>query len=197
MILALDLDGVVLTGHAEGGRWDRYLARDLGIEPARLQENFFRPYWKSIMTGQRDLFEVLDACWPAMKCKSTPREFVDYWFRCDYTVDDALLKVIDAWRAQGKSCVLATNQEHHRARYVWVEGGLSRHFDEMFYSAALGVEKPQPAFFNSVTEKVGSRMITFLDDALPNVEAAARAGWDARHYRGVDDLKAAVDLPET
>ncbi len=193
MILALDLDGVVLTGHAEGGRWDRYMARDLGIDPAVLQENFFRPYWKDIMTGRRDLYDVLEACWPAMKCKATPREFVDYWFRADYTADHAVLRVVDSWRAGGGTSVLATNQEHHRARYVWNEGGLSQRFDEMYYSAALGVEKPQQAFFHAVSQKIGSnRDIFFLDDALPNVEAAAQAGWNAHHYRDINDLKAAL-----
>jgi putative hydrolase of the HAD superfamily len=192
MILALDLDGVVLTGHAEGGRWDRYLARDLGIDTAVLQEKFFQPYWRDIMLGRRDLFLVLEACWPEMKCKASPRDFVDYWFRCDYTVDDALLKVVDSWRAGGGTCVLATNQEHHRARFVWNDGGLSQHFDEMFYSAALGVEKPQPAFYRTVTDKVDDRSITFLDDAIANVEAASAAGWTAHHYRNVDDLVAAL-----
>jgi putative hydrolase of the HAD superfamily len=192
MILALDLDGVVLTGHAEGGRWDRYLARDLGIEPAALQERFFQPYWKEIMTGRRDLFEVLAACWPGMNCKATPREFVDYWFRADYTVDHALLKVVDAWRANGKTCVLATNQEHHRARFIWDKGGLSKHFDEMFYSAALAVEKPYQAFFHAVNKKVADTPVVFLDDAIANVEAARTAGWAAHHYRGVEDLKAVL-----
>jgi putative hydrolase of the HAD superfamily len=192
MILALDLDGVVLTGHAEGGRWDRYLARDLGIETAVLQEKFFRPYWRDIMLGRRDLYDVLEACWPELRCKVGPREFVDYWFRCDYTVDHALLTIVDSWRAKGGTCVLATNQEHHRARYVWDDGGLSKRFDEMFYSAALGVEKPQPAFFHAVTEKLGSDEIVFLDDAIANVEAAKSVGWYAHRYRDVDDLKKAL-----
>jgi putative hydrolase of the HAD superfamily len=191
MILALDLDGVVLTGHAEGGRWDRYMARDLGIEPAVLQERFFRPYWKDIMTGRRDLYDVLESCWPAMNCGSTPREFVDYWFRADYTVDNALLKIVDAWRGDGGTCVLATNQEHHRARYVWNDGGLAKHFDKMFYSAELGVEKPYPAFFHAVNKKTDDKIV-FLDDAIANVEAARSAGWTAHHYRSVDDLKEAL-----
>jgi hypothetical protein len=32
----------------------------------------------------------------------------------------------------------------------------------------------------------------FLDDRLDNVEAASAFGWRARHYRGIEDLRAAL-----
>ncbi len=51
-VLVLDCDGVVVRGHREGGRWDKHLARDLGIDAAALQERFFKPHWRAISLGE-------------------------------------------------------------------------------------------------------------------------------------------------
>jgi putative hydrolase of the HAD superfamily len=196
MILVLDLDGVVQTGHAEGGRWDKHLERDLGIRSKDLQRLFFKPHWPAIMLGRRDLHDALEECWPSLKCSTTPRQFVEYWFATDCTWDKAVLSAVADWRASGQKCVLATNQEHHRARYLWNERGLSQHFHEMYYSADLGVQKPDAAFFRQVENRLGRKQeesIIFLDDAPINVEAALQCGWKASLYRGVDDLTRAIE----
>src|ERR1043166_2669602 len=58
-ILVLDVDGVVVLGHPEGGRWDKHLARDLGVASAALQDRFFRTHWRDIALGKTDLTEAL------------------------------------------------------------------------------------------------------------------------------------------
>ena len=195
MILVLDLDGVVLTGHAEGGRWDKYLERDLGIASSALQEKFFKPYWRAIMLGRLDLFDGLRSCLPSLDCRASPDEFVKYWFAHDCTIDAAVLDTVRDWRGRTGRCVLATNQEHHRARYLWNDRGLSENFDAMHYSAELGVEKPEVEFFRLVQERLDAETandVIFLDDAPANVIAAAKFGWRAQHYKTVEDLKIAI-----
>ena len=195
MILVLDLDGVVQTGHPEGGRWDKHLERDLGIASTALQERFFKPHWRAIMLGEMDLFEALNICWPQLNCNAEPNEFVEYWFSRDCTFDPAVLHAVEEWRNSGRKCVLATNQEHHRAHYLWNHANLVRDFDAMHYSAELGVEKPNLEFFRRVEARLGRTSadeIVFLDDVKANVDAASRAGWRAHHYRSVNDLKRAI-----
>jgi putative hydrolase of the HAD superfamily len=195
MILVLDLDGVVLTGHAEGGRWDKYLERDLGIASSALQEKFFKRYWRAIMLGRLDMFEGLRSCWPSLDCRTSPDEFVKYWFANDCTIDAAVLDTVREWRSHTGRCVLATNQEHYRARYLWNERGLSEHFDAMHYSAELGAEKPEVEFFRLVHVRLGTGTandVFFLDDAPANVIAAAQFGWRAQRYKTVVDLKGAI-----
>jgi putative hydrolase of the HAD superfamily len=194
MILVLDFDGVVQTGHPDGGRWDRNLVRDMGMEPTALAEHFFVPHWRDIMTGRRDLLDVLGTCWPQLGSNTTPQAFIDYWFAQDFTLDDAVLAEVGAWRKAGRLCVIATNQEHYRARYLWRDRGISKHFDELFYSAALGVGKPEAEFFRRAQVKLGvdAGELIFLDDFAPNVEAARGEGWAAHHYRGIEDLRAAL-----
>jgi putative hydrolase of the HAD superfamily len=194
-ILVLDLDGVVMLGHPEGGRWDKDLARDLKLDPERVQTRFFRPHFRRAVLGEADLFDILNAMWAELGSEGTPRAFVEYWFAKDSRVDAGVLAAVDAWRADGGKAYLATVQEHHRARHVWDKIGLSRHFDGMHHSAALGAAKPDPEFYKRAHAKLPVSVpkdVLFLDDRIDNVEAAAEFGWRARHYRGIEDLRSAL-----
>jgi len=194
-VLVLDCDGVVVRGHRDGGRWDRNLQRDLGIDATALQERFFKPHWRAIALGGADMREVLARVWPALGSAASADEFVDYWFANDAMLDDDVLAEVDAWRASGGKAYLGTVQEHHRARYLWNTLGLEAHFDAIHYSAGLGATKPDAAFYERLHAKlpVATRSdVIFLDDALPNVDAAKASGWRATHFRGADDLRAAL-----
>src|SRR5579871_2202218 len=143
-VLVLDVDGVVVLGHPQGGRWDRHLQRDLRMAPETLQARFFHPHWRSIALGRAELMPVLESVWHELQCDASPRAFVDYWFANDSRLDHDLLAEVDAWRARGNKAFLATVQEHNRAKYLWKVLGLQRHFDGMHYSADLGAAKPDP-----------------------------------------------------
>jgi putative hydrolase of the HAD superfamily len=194
-VLVLDCDGVVVKGHVEGGRWDKHLARDLGVDPDRLLERFFRPYFHRILLGEADLYDVLDAIWPQMKCAASARTFVDYWFAHDSTLDEQVLAAVDGWRTGGGLAFLATTQEHHRARYLMETMALGRRFDGMHYAAALGAVKPDRLFYERTQAQLpvaAPAEVIFLDDSLGNVEAAVAFGWQAAHFRSADDLRAAL-----
>jgi len=196
-VLVLDCDGVVVRGHADGGRWDQNLARDLGLDTKLLQAHFFKPHWKAISLGEAPMMDVLERVWPDLNCAASPRAFVDYWFANDATLDADVLAQVDAWRGQGGKAFLATVQEHHRARYLMEDLGLAEHFDAILHSAALGALKPEPAFYERAHAKLGvaPRDVIFLDDALPNVEAANAFGWRAHHFRDARDLATALAAP--
>jgi putative hydrolase of the HAD superfamily len=194
-VLVLDVDGVVVLGNPQGGRWDRWLARDLGIAPETLQAQFFRRHWRAIALGEADMLQVLDEIWHELACATSARRFVDYWFAQDSLLNHALLAQVDAWRGQGNKAFLATVQEHHRAEYLWQTLGLQHHFDAMHYSAALGAAKPDLVFYERVQAKLpvaAPGEVMFLDDSLRNVEAAMQFGWRARQYTGVGDLVTAL-----
>lgn len=197
-VVVLDVDGVVVLGHPDGGRWDRNLERDLGIAPKTLQEKFFRPHWHCIATGAAELLPVLESIWPELACRSSPRAFTDYWFCADSKLDHRLLAEVDALRAQGIKVFLATVQEHLRARYLWDVLGLNRRFDGMHYSAALGAAKPDAAFYARVQARLPVDRVdevVFLDDSMRNVEAAADFGWRSRHFTHVGDLRRSLTNP--
>ncbi len=61
----------------------------------------------------------------------------------------------------------ASNQEHHRVVFLRDHRGLGAHFDEIVYSAALGVCKPDRVFFTNAQARMGvtaARAILFVDD---------------------------------
>ena len=95
----------------------------------------------------------------------------------------------------GGRCFAASNQEHHRVAYLREAAGLGAHFDDIIYSAALGVCKPDRVFFTSAQARMGvaaAQAILFVDDAAANVDAARACGWRAMLYRGPESLALAL-----
>ena len=194
-VLVLDCDGVVLSGHPEGGRWDKHLKRDFGVEPERLQSLFFRRHWGRVEIGEADLFDMLDRVWPELGSPGDPRALVDYWFASGAAKDAAVLAQVDVWRAAGGKAFLGTTQEHHRAKYIWETVGLKNHFDGLLYSAELGAKKPDAEYYARAHARlpVASRdEVVFLDDLIGNVDAANAFGWRAYHFRSASDLRRAL-----
>lgn len=186
--LLLDLDGVVVFGHPDGGKWERNLERDLGISPTRMVEVFFNPHFGGVVTGKADLFDTLEEIWHCFDTPHSPEKFVDYWFRSHSAMNMPLLEVVQSWHG---ARFLATNQEHHRAKFIWEDLGLKNYFDGLIYSAQLGVKKPDQLFFEKAQKllNVEPSQIAFLDDSAENVQSALRCGWVAKQYVGIEDLR--------
>ncbi|MBB6489020.1 HAD-IA family hydrolase [Rhizobium lusitanum] len=194
-ILMVDVDGVLVHGRpSDGLPLFTYLEQDLGLRLNVLQEAFFKPYWQDIVTG-RDaleprLSEVLGEIAPQLPAKT----LIDYWFENDSRLDHGLLEDLAALRADGTKMFLATNQEHMRAAYLMETLQLSQRFDGVFYSAALGHQKPTVEFFLLATERVGfaPNEIGFIDDVEANIEAARQFGWKAMQWAPGSTLRDAM-----
>ncbi len=67
-------------------------------------------------------------------------------------------------------------------------------FERLFFSAELGVRKPDPESFRRVTRELDTAPanILFVDDAAANVEAARAAGWRAALFNEGADLEQLV-----
>lgn len=185
--LMLDVDGVVIAGRPQDGQpWSTSLASDLGIDPTRLQTAFFRPFWAQIVTGKLGLAETLDACLPRLGARITTPEFIAYWFARDARLDPEVIEDLHHLRAQGLTVYLATNQEHLRAAYLMHDLGLRDHVEGIVYSAALGVRKPDRAFFTAAAAHLGKppSSLLLVDDTRANITAARTAKWRACLWRG-------------
>ena len=68
----------------------------------------------------------------------------------------------------------------------WFAGGM--------FSARVGLIKPEPAIFDLAAQRFGvpARELVFIDDHLPNVQAARAAGWQALQF--VDATQCERDL---
>ena len=193
-VLVLDIDGVVSV---PGKAWDADLEADLGLDAKAIQSEFFRGEFLEVVRGRLDLFVALHNYLAPKGLADRIDAFVTYWFEKDAAIDRAVLAEADAWRARtGGKVFAATNQEHHRAAYLREQAGLGPHFDEIIYSAALGVCKPDRVFYTNAQARMGvaaAQSILFVDDKAENVDGARMAGWRAMLYRGPKSLAQALE----
>ncbi|MEO4041315.1 HAD-IA family hydrolase [Hoeflea sp. CAU 1731] len=192
----LDVDGVIVNGRPEDGlSWAIDIKNDLGVDPVGLQKAFFEPHWPDIVIGRKNLLDVLSACLPALAPSISPQEFIDYWFEKDSKLDVSMLADCDALRANGATILLASNQEHLRAKYLMDRLGLGKHVDGIIYSAQIGARKPDRAFFNAAVKRCSRSLqdMVLVDDTIANVEAARAAGWHAAHWESGSSLSRLVE----
>ncbi|MGW2215341.1 HAD family hydrolase [Nonomuraea sp. NPDC001684] len=116
-------------------------------------------------------------------------EFGAVPFRVDEEVRELLAKA-----QQHVPVVIVTNAmdtvEEHLDRL-----GLTYFADDLVSSARVGVIKPDPRIYEIAAERAGAdpARCLFVDDRLPNVEAARALGMTGVHYRTVADLAAVLD----
>jgi len=196
-VLVLDIDGVVsLAQPGSAQPWFATLQADWGFDHDEMARDFFQGEFLEVLRGRLDLYVALHAYLETKDLADRLEQFVDYWFEKDAVIDREVLTQADAWRRRtGGRCFTASNQEHHRIAYLRDTVGLGRHFDELIYSAALGVCKPDRVFFTTAQARMGvqaAQSILFVDDAAANVDAARACGWRAMLYRGPESLARAL-----
>jgi putative hydrolase of the HAD superfamily len=69
-----------------------------------------------------------------------------------------------------------------------------RTFDDGVFSGRVGLMKPEPEIFAVAAQRFGppANDLVFLDDHLPNVQAARSAGWNALHFTGAAAAEQAI-----
>ncbi len=190
----VDVDGVLVVSRG-GRRWDADLLADLGIDPSDLQREFFAPHFLDVATGRADLHarlrEVLATLAPSVSAETLVR----YWHEHDAVLDHRLLDDLAVVRGLGVHVHLATVQTHERAAYLWDDLRLSKRFDAIHHSAAVGAVKPDPSYFGAVLARTGfvAREVVLIDDSADNVVAALSAGWSAVRWRPGERLADALE----
>lgn len=194
-VLALDVDGVLVhpSDRFDGGPWDTLIQDELGIDPAALGQRLFRAYWPEIIIGKRDLRETLGTVLPQLNPEVTVDEFLQYWFVNDSRLDEQIAAEVRQWRVRtGGPAIAVTNQEKYRMAYLTDEVGLGQLFDQIVWSGEVGTTKSSPDFYLAAQARVGCsdpRRVWFFDDDQANIDVAREAGWRARYFVGVDEMR--------
>jgi putative hydrolase of the HAD superfamily len=193
LTLALDVDGVLLDSERGGhGHWTNELTNRFGITQDQLRQSFFMRVWDDVVNGRRDIEMALAESLEFMGSEVDVEDVLACWFEADFVVFDAAIDLAQRAASAGIRVVLATNQEHRRARYLRDRLGQMVPLDRVLYSAEFGVQKHQSAFFEVASKQLGvsegSRSeIVFVDDLLENVETARKSGWQA--VRALPDFR--------
>lgn len=192
-----DVDGVLIDGyHARPGerqnRWDKNLLAEFGVDPERFKKEFiYDVFVKKVIVGKLALVEALDKVLPSLGYKGSSMQFVQYWLANDSHVIEPILAILKQVRAKTATPLfIATNQEHLRAHWLWHALKFNEVFDDIFYSARLGVIKPDQAYFAAIEQRLGSftEQPLFFDDTPDVITAARAAGWEAVLVETDDDV---------
>ncbi len=191
-----DVDGVLVHGYHSRPeltrRWNENLLTDMGVDPDRFTNEFiFDLFVKKVVVGQMSLVEALERRLPSLGFKGSPMIFIDYWLSHDSKLNTPLLDLIGKLKARDDlRLYIATNQDHMRAFWLWQAMGLNRLFEDIYYSARVGIRKPERGFFDFVEQRIGPQSETplFFDDTPKVIDGARAAGWEAVLFNTVDDF---------
>lgn len=192
----LDVDGVLVDGRpSDGRRWDHSLFEDLGVSSQALVSEFFAADWSSIVVGEKELLPALERTMAKIAPSVKATDLVDYWFRMDSRIVEAVLADCRRLRRMGVPIYLATNQERMRARYLMEDMQLSQEVNGIVFSGQLGFRKPQAEFFRRAAKAIGHDpdQLLLIDDTIANVDRARAAGWQAVHWDGSSTLLEIVE----
>lgn len=175
--VVFDLDGVLRHFDREA---ERLLEVRHGLPPGALIDAAFGDdLGLSLVTGEIDWPEYAESL--ALRIG---RPATDEFVAMRATLDHDAVRLVERLRATGRPVALLTNGTR-RTDQELAEHGLVGVFDAVFNAAVLGVAKPDRAVYEIVTAElaIDAPGIGFVDDHLPNVEAAGAFGWRAHHYR--------------
>jgi putative hydrolase of the HAD superfamily len=182
-LIAWDFDGVLNRGF-EGGffLWQQGFEADLGVSAETFTAFMFGSgRFEDVLIGKRDLLDLLAEWIAADGVAHSPRTVLDYWLHRDARLDAQVMGWLDRSPAPG---VIATNNEAHRAEFIWQRLGFAARMQRIFASGPLGARKPDGAFFAEIERWSGlpSAEILLVDDAEKNIAAARARGWQAFHF---------------
>lgn len=178
-VLLWDCDGVL-----QHGRVDWRTRLDDAVRPG-FAERVFQAELPALR-GERPLRQVLEELLAREAADGrvpvTVEDLLDVWEQFD--LDPDAVAVLTAVRGLGVRCLLATNQQDHRVRFMREEHGYDDLVDGSYYSSEVGAMKPDPAFFEHILEDLGlpAERVGFVDDVAANVEAARSVGIRAAHH---------------
>ncbi|MGV8986329.1 MAG: HAD family hydrolase [Cypionkella sp.] len=192
-LIAWDFDGVLNKGY-QGGffLWQETFEAHLGVSAEVFAEFMFGSnQFDAVLTGKRDLLDLLAEWTNSHAPDLKPQTVLDYWLAKDAHPDAQVMGWLDACRVPG---VIATNNEAHRAKYIWKTLGFRDHLQKIFASGPLGVKKPGAGFFEQIEQWSGHapQDILLIDDAEKNILAAQERGWQTFYFH--DESRA--DLPQ-
>jgi putative hydrolase of the HAD superfamily len=142
--------------------------------------------WDDVVNGRRPIEPALAAALEAIGSTASVEDVLGCWFEADYVPIQATIDFAQRASLSGVRVVLATNQEHRRARFL-VEGlGAAFPLDGIVYAAEVGAQKHESRFFDVASECLGISLdrraeVLFVDDTLGNVHQASASGWTAIH----------------
>jgi putative hydrolase of the HAD superfamily len=167
---------------ADALHWARQIFLDEGREWAAFDRGTIEPpdLLAAIATRTGLSRGELDALLPAVEAEMQP-------------LSDSVA-LLEQLHEAGERLFYLSNMPAPIAGHLLERHGFLRRFEAGVFSSHVQQLKPEPAIFATAEQRFGlaGAALVFLDDHLPNVEAAQACGWRALHFR--DAARAAAEL---
>ena len=186
-----DADGVLINSQMSSV----YFKDKYGLDGETTKE-FYRGPFLDCLVGKKDMLKELPAFLQKWGWKKCVHDFVHEWFPYEHKIHKPLIDDIEAIRAPGIKCYVATNQEKHRAEYMLSAMGFEKSFDGLLASAHLGATKPEEVFFHRVMKSLNitdPKTILFWDDSKENVDGAKKLGINAHVFSDIESYRKVMD----
>lgn len=192
-IIIFDADGVLIPAKR---KFSVTLAEKRGISLETTLPFFTGPF-QECLVGNSDLKKVILPYLNEWGWDKGVDVLLDYWFSLESKPEKKLIKYIKELRKKGIKCLLATNNEKHRFRYMMDKMGLAKVFDKTYSSANLGHKKPDQKFFQKIYKElknIQKNEILFIDDSVENIEGAKKFGIHIELYTSIKNFKKKLSL---
>jgi putative hydrolase of the HAD superfamily len=187
--------GMVLTGPPDPLAWAK-LQSITGLSDERLFELYWafrHQYDEGKLTGLTFWYKVGREA--GLNLSAAEIDDLNDWDARMWTVENPPMLV---WQQQVKqrglrTAILSNMGDNVHNRLMKVFNWLPR-FDVLIWSYLLGVAKPDEAIYRHVLKELNVRPeeVLFLDDKLPNIEAALALGMRCHQFTTVESLRADV-----
>ena len=192
-VVVFDMDGVIR-------HWDNADLDELGLAHAAVGDvAFAEDRLTRAMTGglsladwSSEIGEVLSPDDP-----ERARAIAAAWTASTWTVDDAMISLIDRVRAAGVRTAVLSNATDRLESQI-EEMGVTDRFATVVNSWRVGAAKPDPTVYAAADAAIAStpgdggavdpERVLFIDDRVDNVVAALDHGWHAIEMRSADRL---------
>lgn len=114
-----------------------------------------------------------------------------HWQESIAGTHDETIEIARELKQAGWSLYLLSNFSAEKFELIRDQHSFLSLFDDMIISGEHRLIKPDPAIFEFTPERIGRQAheCLFIDDSLPNVEAARSLGFKAIHYHSSSQLR--------
>lgn len=183
--------GIVLTGPPDADAWANLL-RITGLP----EERFELLYWANRTALDEGKLTGIGYWQKLLREAGLPPDHAEELSRWDARLWTVQNPVMVAWqlavKQRGLRTAILSNisdnvVESIERTFAWIH-----RFDVLVWSFQLGIVKPDPAIYRHTLAELGTLPgeTLFIDDKLPNVEAARELGIQAIEYSSVERLRA-------
>ena len=118
-----------------------------------------------------------------------PSEVLSAWNSILIGLPERSLKTLDVLSLKYKLYIFSNTNAIHAPVFerqiaeIYGRGVFPDYFQDIVYSHRFGMRKPDPEAYKAYAEQfhLAPGATLFVDDSMPNVEGARRAGWHALH----------------